>query len=53
MTDDTFWQRIIESGLTVPADRPLTDLTAELVELLGSPIHIGATASRSGSSPPG
>ena len=36
MTDDAFWQRIIESGMAVPADRPLTDLTAELVEMLGT-----------------
>jgi uncharacterized protein DUF2785 len=36
VTDDGFWQRVIESGLAVPDDRPLTDLTAELVEMLGA-----------------
>ncbi|MDP9318228.1 MAG: DUF2785 domain-containing protein [Actinomycetota bacterium] len=32
-----YWQRIIGSGMAVPSDRPLTDLTAELVDMLGSP----------------
>lgn len=32
-----YWHRVIESGATVPTDRPLTDLTADLVEMLGSP----------------
>lgn len=36
MTVEAYWQQIIESGLALPADRPLTELTAELVDMLGS-----------------
>ncbi len=32
-----YWREIIETGLTVPSDRPLGDLTAELTTMLGSP----------------
>ena len=32
----TFWQQVVAGGLRVPDDRPLDDLTAELVTMLGS-----------------
>ena len=32
-----FWQHVLESDMAVPAGRPLNDLTAELVTMLGSP----------------
>lgn len=32
-----YWQQVMATGLTVPTDRPLDDLTAELTTLLGSP----------------
>jgi Protein of unknown function (DUF2785) len=32
-----YWQQVMAAGLTVPEDRPLDDLTAELTTLLGSP----------------
>lgn len=32
-----YWQQVMAAGLTVPTDRPLDDLTAELTGLLGSP----------------
>ena len=31
-----YWRRVHETGLAVPTDRPLDDLTAELTTLLGS-----------------
>lgn len=31
-----FWQQVLESDMGVPAERPLNDLTAELVTMLGS-----------------
>lgn len=31
-----FWQRVLESEMAVPDDRPLPELTAELVTMLGS-----------------
>lgn len=31
-----YWQQVMATGLTVPTDRPLDDLTAELTTLLGS-----------------
>ncbi|MGH3472797.1 MAG: DUF2785 domain-containing protein [Nocardioidaceae bacterium] len=31
-----FWQRVLESEMAVPSDRPLPDLTVELVTMLGS-----------------
>lgn len=31
-----YWQRVMAAGLTVPSDRPLAELTAELTTLLGS-----------------
>lgn len=34
---DSYWQAVLTGGLEVPADRPLDDLTAELVEMLGDP----------------
>jgi len=37
VTDERYWHDIVESGMVVPVDRPLTDLTAELVDLLGAP----------------
>ncbi len=37
MRDHGFWQQVIDSGMAVPNDPPLIDLTAELVEMLGSP----------------
>ncbi|MEJ7629430.1 MAG: DUF2785 domain-containing protein [Nocardioidaceae bacterium] len=33
---EEYWQRIIESRFVVPSDRPLPELTAELVEMLGA-----------------
>lgn len=33
----TYWQRVLQSGRALPDDRPLDDLTAELVEMLGHP----------------
>ena len=32
-----FWQHVLESDMAVPAGRPLNELTAELVTMLGSP----------------
>lgn len=32
-----YWEGVQRSGLQVPADRPLADLTVELVDMLGSP----------------
>lgn len=32
-----YWQEILSTGLAVPVDRPLDDLTAELTIMLGSP----------------
>jgi hypothetical protein len=32
-----YWQEILSTGLAVPNDRPLGDLTAELTTMLGSP----------------
>jgi hypothetical protein len=32
-----FWERVVTEGHRVPDDRPLDDLTAELVTMLGSP----------------
>lgn len=32
-----YWQEILSTGLAVPNDRPLDDLTAELTTMLGSP----------------
>lgn len=32
-----YWQRVMAAGLSVPTDRPLDELTAELTALLGSP----------------
>lgn len=34
---DSYWQAVLTGGLEVPADRPLDDLTAELVGMLGDP----------------
>ncbi len=34
-TDASYWQKVVEDGFAVPDDRPLDDLTVELVELLG------------------
>lgn len=31
-----FWQAVLDSGMSVPPQRPLNDLTAELVAMLGS-----------------
>lgn len=31
-----YWQQVMSAGLSVPTDRPLDDLTAELTALLGS-----------------
>ncbi|HQR26284.1 MAG TPA: DUF2785 domain-containing protein [Nocardioides sp.] len=31
-----YWQQVMATGLSVPSDRPLDDLTAELTTLLGS-----------------
>lgn len=33
----TYWQNVLQAGRTMPSDRPLDDLTAELVEMLGHP----------------
>jgi len=33
----SFWHQVMADGLRVPHDRPLDDLTAELVTMLGSP----------------
>jgi hypothetical protein len=33
----TYWQNVLQSGRAMPTDRPLDDLTAELVEMLGHP----------------
>lgn len=32
-----FWQSVLESDMAVPRERPLNELTAELVSMLGSP----------------
>ncbi len=32
----SYWEQVISDGLTVPSDRPLDDLTAELTRMLGS-----------------
>ncbi len=32
-----YWQQVMAAGLSVPTDRTLSDLTAELTRLLGSP----------------
>ncbi len=32
-----FWEQVVAGGLQVPKDRPLDELTAELVAMLGSP----------------
>lgn len=32
-----FWQQVLESEMAVPSERPLNELTAELVTMLGSP----------------
>ncbi|HEY1133074.1 MAG TPA: DUF2785 domain-containing protein [Nocardioides sp.] len=32
----SYWRQVIDSGLGVPTDRPLGDLTAELTRMLGS-----------------
>lgn len=34
---DAYWQAVLIGGLQVPPDRPLDDLTAELVGMLGEP----------------
>lgn len=34
---DAYWKAVLTGGLHVPRDRPLDDLTAELVEMLGDP----------------
>jgi hypothetical protein len=33
----SYWKQVHAEGLTVPSDRPLDDLTAELTRMLGSP----------------
>ena len=33
----SYWDQVISDGLTVPSDRPLDDLTADLTRMLGSP----------------
>jgi len=33
----TYWQNVLQAGRAMPTDRPLDDLTAELVEMLGHP----------------
>lgn len=33
----TFWDQVLQSQLAVPAERPLAEMTAELVTMLGSP----------------
>lgn len=33
----SYWQQVHATGLAVPADRPLDDLTAELTRMLGDP----------------
>lgn len=32
-----YWQKVMSTGLAVPQDRPLAELTAELTSMLGSP----------------
>jgi hypothetical protein len=32
-----FWEQVVEGGLQVPTERPLSDLTAELTTMLGDP----------------
>ncbi|WP_043641931.1 DUF2785 domain-containing protein [Nocardioides alkalitolerans] len=32
----SYWKQVIDAGLGVPTDRPLDDLTAELIHMLGS-----------------
>jgi hypothetical protein len=34
-TDATYWEKIVKEDFTVPEDRPLDDLSVELVEMLG------------------
>lgn len=34
---EAYWQAVLTGGLQVPPDRPLDDLTAELVTMLGDP----------------
>ena len=33
----TYWQRVLHGDRSLPDDRPLDELTAELVEMLGHP----------------
>lgn len=33
----SYWNQVVADGLTVPTDRPLGDLTAELTRMLGDP----------------
>src|SRR6476661_3931578 len=33
----SYWKQVLATGLAVPSDRPLDDLTAELTRMLGSP----------------
>jgi len=37
VTDVAYWEGVVARDCAVPEDRPLDDLTVELVELLGSP----------------
>lgn len=36
-TDPRYWETVVARDFAVPADRPLDDMTVELVELLGDP----------------
>lgn len=36
-TDPGYWETVVARGCSVPEDRPLDDMTVELVELLGDP----------------
>ena len=40
-----YWQQVMAAGLSVPTDRPLDELTAELTGLLGSPDPAGRDGS--------
>ena len=35
--ETAYWQQVLSEGLSVPTDRPLDELTAELTRMLGSP----------------
>src|SRR3954470_4794119 len=37
MSSGSYWKQVLSTGLAVPSDRPLDELTAELTRMLGDP----------------